>query len=154
VSHKEQGLTDERDVVVTSDGSVGDGRRLDPGHEEVAPMGMDAPSFLALALGDEAKLGVREGREGYLELAQEPRAQQALDLKAQWALAARQPAFAFDPELPVGVAVAPRLVLDPRRGPHTLKEKAWEGAVRGRGDLKHRSSICIHGTKVICSHDE
>jgi hypothetical protein len=41
---------------------------------------MDAPGFLALAFGDEAKLGVREGREGYLELAQQPRAQPALDL--------------------------------------------------------------------------
>src|SRR5687768_14017721 len=81
--------------------------RLKPGHEGVDAVGMDAAGFLVPTLGDEAKLGVREGVKGQLALAQEPRAQAALDLKAQRALAARQPAVALDPQLPVGMPVAP-----------------------------------------------
>jgi hypothetical protein len=115
---------------------------------------MEAAGLLALALGDEAKLGVREGREGQLQLAQEPRAQKALELDPERALPTRHRTASLDPQLPVGAAVAPRPVLDPRLRPHALKVEAGVDIVRGRDSAEHRVSINSNDTGVICNHDE
>ena len=66
-------------------------------HEGVVAADVKAPRLGDLALGDQPKLGVGEGVEGHPAHPQQPRAQAALDLEAQRALGARDPAVALDP---------------------------------------------------------
>ena len=120
---------------------MGDRRRGSARHEDVDPVRMKAQRLVDLAFGHQSELLVRQRAQRDTASLQQPGLELALDLETQLALAASQPAAALEPELPVGRAVSPRLVLDPRLYRHPVNVDARVGGTRAGNDPKHGKNM-------------
>lgn len=104
----------------------------------VSTVRVAAPGLASFAFLNQTKLIKRESGQGHAVATQEPGAQPAFNLEQKLALAVDKLAAALIPERPVGRAVPPGPVLDPRIRRHAVDADARIAAARFWLDPKHK----------------